>query len=231
VDLTLQRLDKKSDHLKENVDKFFAKQKNRIVKRLREEFKSSKDVTQRIRKIFDVEEEKGLTIDFIVPYITEYLRESGQSNLLMLDPGKEFIMSARVERFIRKRSEMFAKEVSNYTLEGLERTLSEGIESSEGIQALSKRVADMFGEYSSYRSERIARTEATAANNEGSIEAFKQSEIIKGKEWIATMDARTREEHAALNGEIVGLNDSFSNGLQYPSEPNCRCVVGPTIES
>jgi SPP1 gp7 family putative phage head morphogenesis protein len=44
------------------------------------------------------------------------------------------------------------------------------------------------------------------------------------------MDNRTRPEHAKLNGQIVGLNEKFSNGLAYPQEPNCRCVLGPALE-
>ena len=76
----------------------------------------------------------------------------------------------------------------------------------------------------------IARTEATAASNEGTIQGYKQSGV-KAKEWIATMDERTRDAHAELNGEIVPIGKEFPNGLQYPSEPNCRCVVAPALEA
>jgi hypothetical protein len=34
-----------------------------------------------------------------------------------------------------------------------------------------------------------------------------------------------RDEHAAMEGETVSLDAAFSNGLLFPGEPNCRCVV------
>ena len=108
--------------------------------------------------------------------------------------------------------------------------MAEGISDGEGIADLTNRVSGVYEEYPSYRSERIARTETTASNNEGALEGFKQSDVATHKEWIATGDERTRPEHVALNGQIVKLDKAFSNGLQYPSEPNCRCVIAPAFE-
>jgi hypothetical protein len=45
------------------------------------------------------------------------------------------------------------------------------------------------------------------------------------KEWVTQGDDRVRDEHAAMEGERVPRDDNFSNGLDYPSEPNCRCGV------
>lgn len=75
----------------------------------------------------------------------------------------------------------------------------------------------------------IARTEATNANNEGLMEGYKQSGIATHKEWVATQDDRTRDEHLALNGEVVNVDSDFSNGLPFPQEVNCRCVVAPVF--
>ena len=82
----------------------------------------------------------------------------------------------------------------------------------------------------------MARTEATHANNEGTLEGYRQSDVANGKEWIATLDDRTRESHVDLNGEIVGVDEEFSNGLDYPGADgpaeeviNCRCVLGPAF--
>jgi hypothetical protein len=33
----------------------------------------------------------------------------------------------------------------------------------------------------------------------------------------------------AMDGEVVGLGKTFSNGLVRPSEPNCRCVIAPAF--
>jgi uncharacterized protein with gpF-like domain len=51
------------------------------------------------------------------------------------------------------------------------------------------------------------------------------------KEWLSAGDAQVRETHA-IDGEVIGFDESFSNGLEYPGDPagdageviNCRCV-------
>ena len=53
------------------------------------------------------------------------------------------------------------------------------------------------------------------------------------KKWLATLDDRTRESHVDLDGEVVEVDEPFSNGLMYPADPsgepeevyNCRCTM------
>lgn len=47
------------------------------------------------------------------------------------------------------------------------------------------------------------------------------------KRWGGVMDARERDEHVAMEGEVVGYDESFSNGEQVPGEStfNCRCIA------
>lgn len=50
---------------------------------------------------------------------------------------------------------------------------------------------------------------------------------------MATLDSRTRDSHRQLDGEVVGDDGKFSNGLRYPGDPegpaaevwNCRCTL------
>ena len=90
------------------------------------------------------------------------------------------------------------------------------------------------------RGETIARTETIGAVNAAQQVAF-ESAVDAGtvkrqdikKIWQTAMDARVRDSHAAMQGEKVGIDERFSNGLLYPAEPsgdaaetiNCRCVV------
>ena len=53
------------------------------------------------------------------------------------------------------------------------------------------------------------------------------------KSWDAALDGRTRESHRRVDGEIRELDEKFSNGMMYPSDPaggaaevvNCRCAL------
>lgn len=78
---------------------------------------------------------------------------------------------------------------------------------------------------------RKARTAINGAENAGRMDAM----LARGgsKRWVAVMDERTRVSHASINGEVVPVDQPFSNGLMYPGDPsgppeevyNCRCTM------
>lgn len=232
ADYVNKKIDSKAATLKTAVMRFAEEQKARVLINLREEIKMMKKMKRKdfkISSVMDVKKEEGIAIEFIVPYIEEFLKEAGMDSLLSIAPQEEFTTNKRILNFIKNRSQMFAESVNNTTLQGLESTLAEGISAGEGIKDLADRVESVYQEFPAYRSEMIARTEATAANNEGILESYKQSDVVNGKEWINAGDDKVRPEHQdeiGVGGEIVGVNEKFSNGLMYPQEPNCRCVLG-----
>jgi SPP1 gp7 family putative phage head morphogenesis protein len=84
---------------------------------------------------------------------------------------------------------------------------------------------------------RAARTACTNAENQGKLNAMlvlrdKYGVDVK-KQWYATLDNRTRTQHREMHGEIRELEETFSNGLLYPADPdgnpsevwNCRCTL------
>lgn len=83
---------------------------------------------------------------------------------------------------------------------------------------------------------RIAKTEGHRIQNESAYNVQVRA-IGKGanivKQWDSTLDSRTRESHQKLDGEVVGVNEKFSNGLLYPGDSNgtasevvnCRCAL------
>jgi HK97 family phage portal protein len=183
--------------------------------------------------ILKIKKEEPLMISFITPYVTKFLEDAGKSALTMLTPQDDFHVTEKIQSLIQDRAKFFAESVGSTTLEKLDTTLAEGISASEGIADLTNRVKDVYQQFPDYRSEMIARTEATNANSIGQIEGYRQSGIANGKEWINVGDARVREEHqdvpVGVGGEIVQLDDVFSNDLYSPEEPNCRCGVGPAF--
>lgn len=224
-----KKIDEQGAKLKEAATAFFMGQKHRVIGELAK--KKPKALVQKLkaRDILKYDKEVGLATEFIIPFIEKYLKDAGLEALNMIAPQNDFQDTAKIQATIKKRAEMFAESVNNTTLEKLDATLAEGISGGEGIRELSDRVESVYGDFPAYRSELIARTEATAANAEGALEGFRQSEVATGKEWITAGDDRVRDEHAAMEGEIVGLDEDFSNGLPYPAEPNCRCVLGPAF--
>lgn len=88
---------------------------------------------------------------------------------------------------------------------------------------------------------RTARTAVTGAQNAGRMDSYFAAEkmgIKCRKEWMATLDGRTRHSHAMLDGEVVDNDKKFSNGCRFPGDPqgrpeeiyNCRCTLVSAIE-
>ena len=88
---------------------------------------------------------------------------------------------------------------------------------------------------------RNARTFCTAAENAGRQECFNKAAamgIKVKKQWVATLDNRTRHSHRELDGQIVDYNKPFVSNLgskmMYPADKNgavagdlynCRCTM------
>lgn len=88
---------------------------------------------------------------------------------------------------------------------------------------------------------RTARTAVTGAQNAGRMDSYAAAEkmgVKLKKEWLATLDARTRHSHAILDGEQVAQDKKFSNGCRFPGDPqgppweiyNCRCTLIASVE-
>lgn len=87
----------------------------------------------------------------------------------------------------------------------------------------------------------FARTGMTEAQNAGRFSRLMEAKakgITVVKQWMATLDGRTRDTHADIDGETQPVGDKwhpykFSNGCRYPGDPqaparevyNCRCTL------
>ena len=83
---------------------------------------------------------------------------------------------------------------------------------------------------------RIARTEGHRIQCQAGMDACykakdRGADVVK--QWDATLDAKTRDSHAAVDQQIRELDEAFSNGLMFPGDPsgaaaeviNCRCAL------
>lgn len=113
----------------------------------------------------------------------------------------------------------------------------------ESIPNMAKRIAMTLGELNHKDSIRYARTAMTGAQNAGRLDAYRRAEemgIDLMREWIATLDGRTRHEHRYLDGQKAKVNEPFdAEGvpIMYPGDPsapgyliwNCRCTMRANV--
>lgn len=91
---------------------------------------------------------------------------------------------------------------------------------------------------------RAARTAVTGAQNAGRMDSYAAAAergIRLKREWVATLDNRTRHAHAMLDGTKVGMNEPFKvDGykIMFPGDTsapgyllyNCRCTIVAAVD-
>ena len=117
--------------------------------------------------------------------------------------------------------------------------ITQGILQGESIPKIAERLAEVVPDRNKKQMVLHARTAMTAAQNAGRQERYKEAEelgIKFKKVWLATLDARTRDAHADLDGQAVKPDKPFKiDGyeIEYPGDPhaapemvyNCRCTM------
>ena len=140
--------------------------------------------------------------------------------------GISFDVAAKwVADFIEARANKLAGQVTQTTYEAIQAALNEGVAVGESIDDLAGRIRTLFAQTYASRAETVARTEVISAYNGAGVLGATQlpPDVVAGQEWIATRDGRTREEHAAADGQIVGVGTAFDVGghqMAYPGDPN-----------
>ena len=115
----------------------------------------------------------------------------------------------------------------------------QGILQGDSIPKIARRL-ERVENMNKNASIRTARTMVTSAENKGRMDMLEKAEsegIIFKKKWISTHDARTRDWHRELDGQMRDKDEPFVNSvgeIMYPGDPSadaanvysCRCTLG-----
>lgn len=134
----------------------------------------------------------------------------------------------QTRKYLRTMSEARAKAINDSTYEHIQDAIEGDGEASEVFEKRESSQADLFG-----RS--LALTAAGWAATKEAPGQAEQQGIEKNvrKRWV-TGD-NPRPEHAAMNGEVVDIDDNFSNGCYWPGDDNgdpdttCGCNCSTEI--
>lgn len=112
-----------------------------------------------------------------------------------------------------------------------------GFQAGEGISALRGRVRRVE-DLTRTEADRMARTEVIAASNAGAVANVELlgDDQPPFRQWLSTLDTRTRPTHVRADGQVVKSGDTFQVGtarLRFPGDPNgprneverCRCTI------
>lgn len=153
--------------------------------------------------------------------------------------------SATVERLIRTDPQLLPMwkidQPKDYVWNGHKVTnaIRQGIIQGERLDQIAKRLSEGLTTSNKNKMLTFARTGMTEAQNAGRLTRLKEAEgigIKVHKEWMCTLDERTRWQHADLDGQKRPMDKPFEvDGyrIMYPGDPtahpsmvyNCRCTM------
>ena len=155
--------------------------------------------------------------------------------------------SATVTRLVRDDPTLLPKWKVNekkdykWNRQKIENALTQGIIQGEDLETITNRIASGLSTQNNNRMKTFARTAMTGAQNAGRYDRLSEAKglgIEVVKQWMATLDGRTRDSHRDMDGEKQKIGDKwhpykFSNGCRFPGDPegpprevyNCRCTL------
>lgn len=145
-----------------------------------------------------------------------------------------------IQRYLRTRQSYLA----NMSQSEGRAIISEVIRLREegfNLPQISSQLTNKFSAVNKRRAAVIARTETHSATGAAQDAYHREVSSAYGiqmkKQWVATADARTRSNHAAMNGTVVEMEEDFlmpdGNRMKHVGDPaggaanviNCRCVI------
>ena len=124
------------------------------------------------------------------------------------------------------------------------KSVTSGLLQGKSVGKIATDLQARMSEMNRASAVRAARTAITGAQNAGRMDSYTAAEkmgIRMKKEWLATLDNRTRHSHAMLDGKRVDIDQPFDvagERIRYPGDPeapphlvyNCRCTLIAAVE-
>ena len=128
--------------------------------------------------------------------------------------------------------------IEQTTRDDIASVIARGVSKGEAQTTIKKRILSVM-DTTDARAKLIARQETATALATGQFDMMKSAGATT-KTWHHRHQKNPRDgshgqpDHVSLEGETVGINETFSNGLRYPRDPedgrpeeviNCRCYL------
>lgn len=204
-----------------------------------------------------VEEEARKLAEVLLPVFLQLAKEQGALSMeFAVNPDAKFELTQVMQKYIADSLGKTALSFTEATQEKIALALASGIENGDSMTAIANAIKDIYVEIvppktggydKAWRAERLARTEVIKASNEISEAAYRQSGVVRKKEWFANPGHCSR--CSTMNGSIINLGSVFQpKGVPYqdsegatfvndyedvkhpPLHPQCRCTILPIIE-
>jgi len=121
------------------------------------------------------------------------------------------------------------KGVADDVQQDVSQAVRDAIVGKQSRKELRENIQDIMGTTKT-RATTIARTESNRFHNHAKLKTYEASGLDGKKVWDSFFDNRTSQICEELNGQAVGINETFKTekGQEFmipPAHPNCRSVI------
>ena len=192
----------------------------------------------------------GASIDGMTPIIIALMREQGFLELINLGIDTGLTITQAIKRSIRRFVGRASKSWVSTLREHIGVSIAKGIEAGWSVERMQREIRAGYNSFSRPQALRLARTETIRASNFATEQAFIESGVVEGKQWVTAMDERVCPYCMPLDGKIfalgetilekdahymgdaeVPLNLSYGDIPYPPLHANCRCSLSPVLSS
>lgn len=238
-----------------SVKKIATRQAKDISTLLAEYEKENKPVENLIAEYFNKEVDIAVKRSLAGAWIKAMNdgKDNAKNILNKKDFGADSMTNDAFNKWVERYGLLKATEINDTTkrdlLKKLKLILAESIENGDSLSVrvdkLRKGAESVFAELSEARAYLIARTETAGSVNLGQVATYK-AYGVQEKQWLATVDNRTRDTHLFMHEVRVPIDMAFdvprldggNDTMQFPADAsasaenvcNCRCTITPVIE-
>lgn len=198
----ISRLQELSSNIRHQVELLAGRNKNAVETVLQDGFEDSF-----YRTLFNVQKQAKIGVSFT-------------------QPGKEQLEAAVKEKWLESNYSDRIWADKNRLVNQLNQIIPREFVRGRGPVAMGRELAQKMN--TSYNNAvRLARTEMNHISNKGTMEAYKKSKVVSEYEYVATLDSRTSDICASMDGKIFKVSEAQSGINMPPLHPHCRSTTIP----
>ena len=198
----ISRLQELSSNIRHQVELLAGRNKNAVQMVLQNGFEDSF-----YRTLFNVQKQAKIGVSFT-------------------RPGKEQLEAAVKEKWLESNYSDRIWADKNRLVSQLNQIIPREFVRGRGPVAMGRELAQKMN--TSYNNAvRLARTEMNHISNKGTMEAYKKSKVVSEYEYVATLDSRTSDICASMDGRVFKLSEAQSGINMPPLHPHCRSTTIP----
>lgn len=170
-------------------------------------------------------------LDF-TPILMEVAMAAGTEAINLINADIPYI-PVNIRKQVERQVKTFTTSMIETDQEKIIDAIATGVQNGQSVPEISNTIRADFAEYNKVQTMRITRTEVLKTSSYASIDAWKQTDVVVGKEWLVAPGADAECEQ--YNGKIVALDGKFYDTNKFttgnpPVHPNCRCVLLPVLK-